>query len=314
MARSAKNAVAQRDLGVSFNKLGDVTLQLGQTKDALEFYQKGLVVRQRLADADPKNAQAQRDLSISFIQLGDVTLKLGQTKDALDFYQKALVVSQRLADADPKNAQAQRDLSVGHWKMASVFQQEHDYTRAIKAFEKAETLALRFSKPDFYAGDLAWIRGQIVTNRKAEGALADLDFALKQPAAEVPKLLGIRVQVFAEKNDQKNLLATAIAYEKLAIADDRHCYNAACAWSLMSGLVIDDAKQKEEYVGKAMALLRKTPTGKGYVFDSPGKFAARMKQDADMNPLRERADFKKLIADLEAPPKPREVAPPPRAK
>ena len=46
---------------------------------------------------------------------------------------------------------------------------------------------------------------------------------------------------------------------------------------------------------------------------APG-LAAHMKQDADMNPLRERADFQKLIADLEAPPKPRELAPPPRAK
>ena len=309
-----KNAEAQRDLSVSFEKLGNVTLQLGQTKTALDFYQKGLGVRQRLADADPKNVEAQRDLSVSFNKLGDVTLQLGQTKTALDFYQKGLAIDRRLADADPKNAEAQRDLSVSHWKIALVFQKQHDFAKAAREFEKAETLAQGFSKPDFYAKDLPWVREQLAACRKAEKALVDLDFALKQPAAEVPKLLVVRVKVFAKTNDLKNLLATAVAYEKLATADDRHSYNAACAWSQASGLAKDDAKRREEYAFKAMALLRKTPSGKGHFVDSSAKLAAHMKQDADMNPLRERADFQKLLADLEAPPKPRELAPPPRAK
>ena len=90
-------------------------------------------------------------------------------------------------------------------------------------------------------------------------------------------------------------------------------YDAACAWSLASGLARDDVKVREEFASQAMTLLRKTPTGKSYFFDSSAKLAAHMKQDADMNPLRERADFQKLLADLEAPPKPREAAPPPRA-
>ena len=295
-------------------RMGDIEQQLGNTLAAQKEYQAGHEMAVRFADADPKNAVAQRDLGVGFDKLGDVMLLLGQTKEALDFYQKALVICQRLADADPKNAQAQRDLSVGHWKMASVFQQEHDYTRAIKAFEKAETLAQGFSKPDFYAGDLAWIRRQLATCRKTEKALADLDFALKQPTAEVPRLLDIRMQVFAKKSDQKNLLATAIAYEKLATTDDRQLYGAACAWSQASGLAKDDAKLREEYAVKAMMLLWKTPTGNGHFVDSPAKLAAHMKQDADMNPLRERADFKKRIANLEAPPKTRELAPPPRAK
>ncbi|MCS6849848.1 MAG: hypothetical protein NZ700_01605 [Gemmataceae bacterium] len=51
-----KSAQAQRDLGVSYNKLGDVQLRLGQTQAALDFYEKALAVSQRLADADPKNA------------------------------------------------------------------------------------------------------------------------------------------------------------------------------------------------------------------------------------------------------------------
>jgi hypothetical protein len=48
-----------------------------------------------------------------------------------------------------------------------------------------------------------------------------------------------------------------------------------------------------------MALLKKTLTGVGADFESPAALAAHMKQDKDLDPLREREDFKKLLAELE---------------
>ena len=48
-----------------------------------------------------------------------------------------------------------------------------------------------------------------------------------------------------------------------------------------------------------MALLRRTRTGKGYFVDSGVKLAAHMKNDKDLDPLRAREDFKKLITELE---------------
>ncbi len=312
------NALAQLDLSISFDNLGNVTLQLGQTKEALDFYQKCLAVRQRRADADPKNAVAQLGLSVSFNKLGDVTLQLGQTKEALEFYQKGLVVKQRLADADPTNAFSQTDLFVSLFKLGTLENGRNNFAEAADWFGKARNVLLPWHEKKLLDGRflnaVPDMDKKIVTCHKAEKSLADLDFALKQPAGDVPGLLDIRVQVFAKKKDQTNLLATAIAYEKLATTDDRQLYNAACAWSQASGLAKDDAKRKEEYASKALTLLRKTPTGKGHFFDLPAKLAAQMKRDSDMNPLRERADFQKRIADLEAPPKPRELAPPPRAK
>ena len=49
----------------------------------------------------------------------------------------------------------------------------------------------------------------------------------------------------------------------------------------------------DQYAVRAVELLRLAVT-KGY------KDVARMKQDPDLNPLRERADFKKLLAEMEA--------------
>ena len=45
----ATNAEAQRDLGVSFQRLGDVLIRLGKTKEAFAFYQRDLQITIRLA-------------------------------------------------------------------------------------------------------------------------------------------------------------------------------------------------------------------------------------------------------------------------
>src|SRR5205814_767582 len=133
---------------------GDVTLKLGQPKEALAYFEELLAVRQRLAVANPQNGQAQRDLSLSYNRLGDVTLQLGQTQEALDFYQRCLAVSQRLTEADPKNAVAQRDLSVIYSGLGEVSQKMKDYPAAIGWYRKAMKIAETFDMKD----DIAEIR------------------------------------------------------------------------------------------------------------------------------------------------------------
>jgi hypothetical protein len=49
-----------------------------------------------------------------------------------------------------------------------------------------------------------------------------------------------------------------------------------------------------QFYGDAAPKLLKTAVGKGW------KNAARMKKDTDLDTLRERADFTKLVAELEA--------------
>jgi serine/threonine protein kinase/WD40 repeat protein len=81
-------------------------------------------------------------------------------------------------------------------------------------------------------------------------------------------------------------------------------YNAACVYSLASGKAT--GKQKE-YADRAMELLRKAVTA-GY------RKAAYMRKDTDFDPIRDRADFKKLLVELEAKYPQPEVAPMPRER
>jgi hypothetical protein len=67
-------------------------------------------------------------------------------------------------------------------------------------------------------------------------------------------------------------------------------YDFACVYAVASGKVAD---KKQEYADRAMELLHKAVQA-GF------KDAAHIRKDTDLGPLRERDDFKKLIATLEA--------------
>ena len=56
----------QRDLSVSFEKVGDVQVAQGDLAGALKSYRDSLAIMKRLAKSDPGNAGWQRDLSVSF--------------------------------------------------------------------------------------------------------------------------------------------------------------------------------------------------------------------------------------------------------
>ena len=130
------NAQTQRDLALSYDRLGDVCLRAGEVQHALEHYQNELLIRQKLADAEPSDAQGQRDLSISFEKLGDVQLQSGHVDAALRFYQQGLAISQKLAANDP-NVQAQSDLSVSYNRLGDAQLQSGQATKALESYQRA---------------------------------------------------------------------------------------------------------------------------------------------------------------------------------
>jgi hypothetical protein len=56
----------QRDLSVSYNRIGDVQRAQGDLPSALSSYKQGLEIAQKLAARDPANTDWQRDLSVSY--------------------------------------------------------------------------------------------------------------------------------------------------------------------------------------------------------------------------------------------------------
>ena len=57
------NSLWQRDLGVVYDKLGDVLKAQGDLNGAKTQFQRGLQITQELAKQDPSNSDVQRDLT-----------------------------------------------------------------------------------------------------------------------------------------------------------------------------------------------------------------------------------------------------------
>jgi len=138
----------QRDLSVSYNKMGDLFSALGQGEQARQAYQKDLEIAERLARAEPDRADYQRDLSVSYNKMGDLYRALGQGEQARQAYLQALEIAERLARAEPDRADYQRDLSVSHERMGDLFSALGQGDQARQAFLQALEIRERLARAE----------------------------------------------------------------------------------------------------------------------------------------------------------------------
>jgi tetratricopeptide (TPR) repeat protein/tRNA A-37 threonylcarbamoyl transferase component Bud32 len=139
------NREAQRDLGASYERLGNVRLELGDTQEALASYEKYHAVARKLARADPSNLAAQRDLALSHERLGKIRLRLGDTKGAEEAYRQYRAITEELAAADPDDREAQRDLLVSHERWGAMKVALGDTRAALEAYQKNRDLAQKMA-------------------------------------------------------------------------------------------------------------------------------------------------------------------------
>jgi tetratricopeptide (TPR) repeat protein len=136
--------LAQSNLSVSYNKLGDLARARGDSDQAEQLYRDCLDIARRLAGTDPTNTQLQRDLSVSYNKLGDLARARGDRDQAEQLYRDSLNIARRLAGADPTNTQLQRDLSISYNKLADLAVERGDSDQAdayLREGEQAAALA-----------------------------------------------------------------------------------------------------------------------------------------------------------------------------
>jgi tetratricopeptide (TPR) repeat protein len=136
------NAGWQRDLSVSFDKVGNVLEAQGNLPEALKSYRDSLAIRDRLAKSDPGNARWQRDLATSHERLGDIYLQQKKREEARQAFEQALGVYGLLMARNPGDVQSQVFSVVPRWRLASLDPLKgRDHLRAALAILKplAET-------------------------------------------------------------------------------------------------------------------------------------------------------------------------------
>ncbi len=139
---------AQRDLSVSYNKLGDVERKLGEMFQAKEYFEEGLAISRVLADADPTSAEARRDLWVSYHKLGDVSREAGADAEANKHYEQSLRIIQQMADADAVSVVVQRDLWLTYNKLGDVQRALGNFTVAKEYLDQGLAISRQLAEAD----------------------------------------------------------------------------------------------------------------------------------------------------------------------
>jgi hypothetical protein len=117
---AARRSGDERDLSVSFEKVGNVQVAQGDLAGALKSYRDGLAIIDRLATSDSGNAGWQRDLSVSHAKLAGVFRKEGQLPEALQSLQQGRHIMAYLTELSPDNAVWKSDLAWFDAQMADL--------------------------------------------------------------------------------------------------------------------------------------------------------------------------------------------------
>ena len=224
----------QRDLSVSYERLGVIAEAMNDYKAAEGYYAKALEIGERLAEKYPEDPNLQRDLSVSYNKLGDVAKARNDYKAVEGYYAKALVVRERLAEKYPEDPNLQRDLSVQYNNLGDIAEARNDYTAAegyySKALEIGERLAEKYPEDPKMQRDLS-----VSYNNLGDIAEARNDYTAAEGYYSKALEIGERL---AEKypEDPKMQRGLSVSYERLAnIAKTQNDYRAAegyCAKTL----------------------------------------------------------------------------------
>jgi WD40 repeat protein len=125
-------------------------------------------------------------------------------------------------------------------------------------------------------------------------ALKDWDRALavNPVPADEPIFRCNRAYSLARTGEHAKAVAEANALAAAKNVTGNTLHDLACVCALAAAAVRDDAKLQDQYAARAVELLRQA-VAKGF------KEAAHMKKDKDLDALRDREDFKRLLAELE---------------
>jgi tetratricopeptide (TPR) repeat protein len=131
---------AQRDLSISYNKIGNIQQAQGDLTGALASYRAGLAIRQPLAQKDKGNSQAQRDLSVSYERIGDIQQAQGNLSGALDYFYQGLAIMERLTKLDESHVQWQQDVAEYLLDISNTKRAQGDQHEAKTSLKRAEAI------------------------------------------------------------------------------------------------------------------------------------------------------------------------------
>jgi serine/threonine protein kinase len=276
----------RHELAVSHTTLASLLKDLGQGTGAEEHYKRAVVIQEKLAAEFPAVPDYRSELVGSHTNLGLLLRDLGKRADAEEQYKKALVVGEKLAANFPAVAEYRIELGGGYCNLGNLVGDNGRSNESVAWFDKAVATLGPVHRAQSGDGKAKqFLRNSHVGRalchehlQKSAEAAKDWDRAVELSAPAEQLTFRIRRAVTRMGAGQ---VAEAVA----EVAElTRSSFWPAHVWF---------ADKKAEYADRAMVFLEKAVM-EGY------KDISHMKKDTDLDGLRSRDDFKKLMADLDA--------------
>jgi serine/threonine-protein kinase len=310
----------RQELAGTLNNLGLFLNETGRLREAEPIYRDALAVQKALAAEFPAEPLHRLRLARTDYNLGSLLRDTGRPKDAEASYRDALVLLKQLVQDFPGAPEYRQDLAHTYVNLGILLKDTGRPKEAEAAFRDAldlyKPLAADYPGVPRYKADLANTLDSL-----AELARARKDFPAARrlldearPSIAAALEANPRHPFYREVySDTRRVLAATLlelgehaaaeaAAELARVAFDPagDAYKAACFFSRCIPLAEQDAKlpqaRRQEltksYGDRAVQALRQA-LAKGY------KDAANVKKDSDLDPLRGRDDFRKLLAELD---------------
>jgi tetratricopeptide (TPR) repeat protein len=278
--------------------LGNLLRDLGQWKEAETAYRAALAIKEKVTADFPAVPAYRQDLARTHSNLGVLLHFLDKPKEAEKAFRAALALQEKLTADFPAVPVYQVEWTGTCLNLGNLIRIDGKpaeslpwYGQAIAALTPLLDKEPGLAMARLFLRNSHWGRARALGALDRHGdALPDWDKTVELSAPiERNALQASRALARVRAGKVDDAVAEVVELTKLKGWTAVQLYNFASIYSLASAK--DKAKQ-DEYAQRAVALLRQAVQA-GY------KDVAHLKRDADLDPLRQRDDFKMLLAELE---------------
>jgi tetratricopeptide (TPR) repeat protein len=311
----------RRELAGSHLNRGNLLKATGRLKEAGQDYDQALTIQKQLVADFPTRPEFRQELAGSHLNRGNLLCSTGRLKEAEQDFNQALGLQKQLAADFPSRPEFRQVLATSYNNRGTLLyttgrlkEAEPDYDQALGL--RKQLVADFPNQPDL-RNDVAatclnlallhrrqgnWAAAKQLLMDGRPHHLAALQVNPRNPIYRqfYRNHLSVLTEVHAGLLEQEDAVRTAEACRDLGWNAPVDAYDAACFLSLCIPIVakhdkLDDKQRKEaaQFYGDAAMKLLREAVGKGW------KDVAHMKKDTDLDPLRQREDFQKLVAELE---------------
>jgi serine/threonine protein kinase/predicted Zn-dependent protease len=317
----------QANKGGIYKQIGDALSCINQIEQAEDRYRESVVILDKVVEADPGNAGAQWSRADSYGRLGNAQLQLNHLPEALASSQKSQAILEELLRRDPDQIGYAMEQGRSYELAGRVYHKTRRWDDAIRSFRRAIELLEKIPEnsqrqnqrvlgnlANFYTGlgDVQRAAGQRVEAERTYRHVQDMRekyFGGGEDARGILELFcpawislaQLQIDSGKRQDARRSLQEMRTLMENLPQPHDEDLYKLACvraqlsrlAGSGQAPLTAPEQAERRQYLDQAMDALRKAIAA-GY------RNLAELQEDTNLDPLRDRADFQKLVAGLQA--------------